>query len=373
MSRTMTTLLNKTIRLFLDSIGRRDEYEFYLSKFTTIDGSTFALICPDADDIDSTAQALAFDLNTLARLELFPALLLAGNEVQRMKMCILNTDHKFDVHAVEDFSSASIAAAEAFVRACAAQRTTGILTTQGIPLADSIQALIPNITSRVHALRSAGPLRAADGAARNYIYMSDSPAATLLADDVSTAQIGIQVMQAHPGAHVSICAPWQLLQELFTVKGAGTVVRRRSEIEIVDGPNALDVERLMDLLKEAFGREPIAERIIPNIQRAHIEKNYRGAALVETHPAGAYLSKFAVGTQARGEGLSIELWRSVTAQHPALFWRSRLNNPINHWYDRHAQGHHDSGNWRVFWHGVAVADLPDVINHCVQRTSDFVS
>ena len=124
-------------------------------------------------------------------------------------------------------------------------------------------------------------------------------------------------------------------------------------------------------LKEAFGREPIAERIIPNIQRAHIEKNYRGAALIETHPAGAYLSKFAVGTQARGEGLSIELWRSVTAQHPALFWRSRLNNPINHWYNRYAQGHHDSGNWRVFWHGIAVDALPDVINYCVERESDF--
>ena len=367
----MPTLLNKTIQLFLDSIGRRDEYEFYLSKFTNFDGTTFALICPDADDIDNTAQALAFDLDTLARLELFPVLLLAGNEVQHMKMRLLDTDHKFDVHAVEDFSSASIAAAEQFVRTCASQRTTGILTTQGISLTDSLQELIPSITTRVHALRSAGPLRAADSTPRNYIYMSDSPAATLLVDDVSTAEMGIQVMQAHPSAHVSICAPWQLLQELFTVKGAGTVVRRRSEIEIVDGPNALDAERLMDLLAEAFGRDPIVERIIPNIQRAHIEKNYRGAALIETHPAGAYLSKFAVGTQARGEGLSIELWRSVTAQHPALFWRSRLNNPINHWYNRYAQGHHDSGNWRVFWHGIAVDALPDVINYCVERESDF--
>ena len=49
-------LLNKTIRLFLDSIGRRDEYEFYLNKFHSGGSPCFSILCPDRATLEQTAD-----------------------------------------------------------------------------------------------------------------------------------------------------------------------------------------------------------------------------------------------------------------------------------------------------------------------------
>lgn len=368
----MTTLLNRTIRLFLDSIGRREEYEFYLEKFTRFDYATFALICPEEDDFENTAQALAFDLDALRRLGLFPALLLTGDHVQRMKMLLLDADHAFDVLALEDLSSAQmVAAAEQFLRRCSLQRQTGILTASGPALLDILNTLIPTITRRVHILRPSGQLRNVNGAALNYIYTNDETQAPLKPEDQALATLGITLLNAHPGTHISICSTWTLLHELFTVKGAGTIVRRHSKIHRVSTSAEIDEPRLLALLTEAFGRTPRKDQILPRVQWGYIEDSYRGAALVETHPAGAYLSKFAVGTEARGEGLAGELWHALVLNHPALFWRSRVDQPVNHWYERQAQGYHSTDKWRVFWYGIAPEHLPAIIAYSLSRESDF--
>ena len=367
----MPTLLNKTIRLFLDSIGRREEYEFYLAKFTHVDHATFALICPDPDDFEDTAQALTFDLDSLARLELRPALLLTGDRVHDMKMRLLDSEHSFDVLALEEITSASVAGAEHFLRECNLNRRTGILCVQGLALADCLPRLIPSITRRVHVLRPAGPLRDSEGGLLNYIYVNEQEPLALRPEDRAIAALGMELLDAHPGTHFSVCSPWQLLEELFTVKGAGTVVRRRSKINCITNIAEIDTAKLLALLRQAFAREPIPEHFLPFVQCAYIEENYRGAALVEPHNAAAYLSKFAVGTQARGEGLANELWRTLVNHHPALFWRSRRDHPVNHWYERHADGSHKDGEWRVFWRGIPITDLPDIIAYALQRESDF--
>ena len=52
-------LLNKTIRLFLDSIGRREEYEYYLERFRADRPRAFAVLCPlRAGFEDARADAL---------------------------------------------------------------------------------------------------------------------------------------------------------------------------------------------------------------------------------------------------------------------------------------------------------------------------
>ena len=69
-------LLDKTIRLFLDSIGRREEYEFYLERFQAGNTPAFALIYPDADCVEQAADVLLFDLQFLIQLGLVPVVLL---------------------------------------------------------------------------------------------------------------------------------------------------------------------------------------------------------------------------------------------------------------------------------------------------------
>ncbi len=97
----------------------------------------------------------------------------------------------------------------------------------------------------------------------------------------------------------------------------------------------------------------------------------QGLLRSEEHPAGRYLSKFAVGFEARGEGLANELWSMVRRDHAALFWRSRPDNPFNGWYDRQAEGRWRGEAWHVFWRGLRVEDIPSVIRYCCERPADF--
>src|SRR5262249_9420371 len=55
---------------------------------------------------------------------------------------------------------------------------------------------------------------------------------------------------------VSIASPLDLLRELFTVKGAGTLLRRGAVIVERGGFEEIDRERLRALLESSFGRPP---------------------------------------------------------------------------------------------------------------------
>ena len=108
------------------------------------------------------------------------------------------------------------------------------------------------------------------------------------------------------------------------------------------------------------------------VRHFYVEESYCGAALLEDHVAGAYLSKFAVGREARGEGLAQQLWQAVEQDHTAMFWRSRDSNPINPWYERNADGRCRVGDWTVFWRGLVLNDVPKILEYCVSRPTDFV-
>jgi acetylglutamate kinase len=65
----------------------------------------------------------------------------------------------------------------------------------------------------------------------------------------------------------------------------------------------------------------------------------------------AYLDKFAILEDARGEGLARTVWAQVTADHPILYWRSRTENGFNAFYAEEADGSVKRGPWTIFWKG----------------------
>lgn len=337
-------LLNKTIRLFLDSIGRREEYEFYLNKFQAAGADCFALLVPDTESLEQGAEALAFDLRFLLKLGLRPAVVLCGGDA-RAKWDLLRDNSLFEP---VEFPSIG-------------KRKAGIpvFVEEHLGILDSLLQKVPAAGRRVHFIRAAG------GFSADYYY-TQKPDAGLAPEDKALADIAAALLEARPGTHISVTSPINLLKEIFTVRGAGTVFRRGSVI--LSGP--ADPVRLAALLRESFGRDPKEEAIRASTEM-FFEENYRGAALLERHPAGLYLSKFAVGPEARGEGLAQELWDAVCKNHDAFFWRSRKGNPINQWYDRHADGRHNAGDWIVFWRGMDAAAIPGIIAFCIQRPADF--
>ena len=362
-------LISRTLRLFLDSIGRREEYEFYLKKFQAESSVCFALVAPDTAAVEQSGDLMTFDLQFLLRLELTPLLVLAGQDAIR------NARELGAYGDYEILADLSPHAAEATWRtrlqaAYAKDRIPMLLLPETDP-GTAIEALTPHIARRIHLLRVQGMLRSPEGEKIFYHYTHRQNTHTLNPSDRPTVALAENWLRHDPRLHISIASPLHLLQEMFTVRGMGSIIRPGSTIEHHTNLDAIDPVRLAALIQEAF-RKPLRDpKSLSAASDLYLETRYRGAAILEPHPAGKYLSKFAVGTEARGEGLAQELWEEACAQQPALFWRSRSDNPVNQWYERHAGGHHRADPWTIFWKGVQPEQLPDIIQYALTRPTDF--
>ena len=264
-------LLNKTIRLFLDSIGRREEYEFYLNKFQAAGADCFALLVPDLESLEQGAEALAFDLKFLLKLGLRPAVILCGDDAAA-KWNLLKDNNLFELTEFPGIG----------------KRKAGIpvFVEENISALDSLLQKVPAIGKRVHFIRAGG------GLSTEYYYVQ-KPGGELAPEDKAMTDTAAALLEARPGTHISVTSPINLLKEIFTVKGAGTMFRRGSVI--LSGK--ADSARLLALLEESFGRKP-KEGVLAAATQIYFEENYRGAALLEEQPEGLYLSKFAVGPEA---------------------------------------------------------------------------
>jgi acetylglutamate kinase len=164
---------------------------------------------------------------------------------------------------------------------------------------------------------------------------------------------------------VSITSPAHLAKELFTHRGAGTLVRRGERVHVHSEFGSLDRDRLRALLEECFGRQ-LHARYFESKQpyRVYLSESYRATAILTLEDGIPYLDKFAVTTEAQGEGIGGSLWNRLRKENPQLFWRSRAENPINAWYAQNADGLYTAGRWWVFWCGLS--DF-DAIRRCVER------
>lgn len=364
-------LLSKTLRLFLDAIGRRDEYEFYLRKFMDDPRDCFAALVPDAESLEQAGELMAFDLAFLLRLELTPLVLLCGPEALRMRAW-MEASHEAPSRIVDIPPGSSLV--EAVEQHLPAARHGQQLLTLCVPdqTLDALAGeLLPGIVRRVHIIRLAGELQDTGGRSLDPYLLQTPPPGGLNRDESELLATASACLDHYPAAHVSVASPLNLLRELFTVRGAGTVIRRGSLIEHLTDRGAVDLPRLEELLSHAFGKSFQNPALFDEVSDFYLEEQYRGAVLLEPHPAARYLSKYAVGKGARGEGLAQELWDRVIADCPSLFWRSRSANPVNTWYDRHADGRHCAGSWTVFWRGIETGDLPGIIDYAISRPPDF--
>jgi acetylglutamate kinase len=151
---------------------------------------------------------------------------------------------------------------------------------------------------------------------------------------------------------VSITTPSGLVKELFTHGGSGTMVRRGELIEKERDKVALDRSQVEKLVEEAFGRT-----LDPgwwdglDLETAYISESFRAGALIARIDDFAYLDKFAILEDARGEGLARTVWAHVAVDYPVLYWRSRTENGFNAFYAEAADGSVKRGPWTVFWKG----------------------
>lgn len=362
--------LNKTIRLFLDSIGRREEYEFYLERFSAGRPRAFAVLVPERDGFEDVAGVFAFDMSFLLRLGLDPVVLLCGTEAETMRDLLLAEDHPFEVCQID--LDALNGNTDPIMERLDSARSTGkalVLTAPSATTEEVLRALVPWLTRRIHFIRVRGPLHDAESRPM-YFYQIQNPV-PLAEEDRPLVDLAGRLLETVDGLHISVASPLQLLEELFTVKGAGCLIRRGALIAHYTRAADLDAGRLEGLLESGFGKRLLNNGFLEAASDFYVEEQYRGAAIVEPCGDVMYLSKFTVQAEARGEGLAQEIWRALVRDHQALFWRSSLHNPINQWYDRQADGSHREGGWKIYWRGITVAQIPEVIRNAADRPEDF--
>jgi len=331
-----------TAKLFLESIGRSDEIEHYLQRFRATKGEFFAVIVPDSQVCQFEADQLVLQLGSLSKLGLTVLLLLTG------------TSELYSKQITDRLEAAGVRSDS--IQPLVSNRN----------LIQSLTDLIGNRIGRVHFLRSAGILMnqkepVAVCTAASEVDSKDQPVAVIAFD----------LLSKRPDLHISVCSPANLLKEIFTVKGAGTIFRHEVVIEHTVELSAHQKIKINQLIEQSFGRRLKDAGFFDHVSDVFFEKDFSAAIVLEKHRYGYYLSKFAVDVDARGSGVAAALWQTVSANRHPLFWRSRRTNSIHRWYEKIADGFHRSADWTIYWKGADISHLPLIIEYVASRPSDF--
>jgi acetylglutamate kinase len=155
-------------------------------------------------------------------------------------------------------------------------------------------------------------------------------------------------------ASVSMTSVQQLARELFTHRGAGTLLRAgEAVIEYKELDEQLRTN-LKGLLEQSFQRR-LRDDYFDDMPLEYVLMSASGGAAVivlRGIDGLPYLDKFAVTPQAQGSGLGAAVWQHLVQVCPQLYWRSRITNPVTQWYFEQADTSIRRGSWVAFSHGI---------------------
>jgi len=379
---------SEVILRFLESVGRRSEAEFYLGLFRAESKESFANLVAGASVLRDASEAVVLDLRFLRALGLSSVVTVgfssiasaAAEQAEWLHRKLEKSDVPARVHRIEEPSLAE--AVTATVRAGEIP-IVGFTSFDPNDLPTRFRALgdlsVELRTRKLIFLARRGGLRPRNSESE----LSDINLSTDYETIMQTRALAanwlamleqirhLLVERATHRMFVAITSPLLLMRELFTIRGAGTLIKRGGTLLSKASLAEVDVPRLRALLESAFGRELAPGFFDYDVERIYIEENYRGAVLLRQTPLGAYLTKFAVDREAQGEGLGRDLWQLVTSEYPTLFWRARAENPIVPFYVQECDGMARMGAWHVFWKGLAPERLGDAIAYALAQPLDF--
>jgi bifunctional N-acetylglutamate synthase/kinase len=379
------------VQRFLESVGAKADIDLYLKLFRSQRKETFAIIAPNAQIVKSALDPVHFDLRILAGLGLLPVVVLGMLEPKDADA----QSTRVSDWLIEDAVPCERIAAAGDERGIATDTAAAIraaIARGAIPLVSLesgkeltvegrfrlLAALSTELETRkiLFLSRRAG-LVFGDGPPPSLVSLATDTERLLAPGVLSRGQATLlrQVKQllerVSHRLSVTVVNPLMLLRELFTVSGAGTMIRKGSRIDVHEGMTDIDRVRLEALFASAFGRRIRSDFFSGPIARAFVEENYMGAALVQETPVAPYLTKFAVERQAQGDGLGTELWSLVQRDYPRFFWRSRPGNAITPWYAKQCDGLARFPEWHVFWRGLPVETIDPAIRYALGAPSDF--
>jgi GNAT superfamily N-acetyltransferase len=382
---------------FLESVGRRSEAEFYLRMFHGLPKESFAVIVPGGPVVRSALGSIVEQLRFLADLGLYATVVLglfdpdtAATSSERLVKRLPVSGLSPSPH---EMSEAGLVGA---VRDELRRERIPVLhfrKLDGETLEQRLAAL-GNLsrelgTRKLALLRRRGGFRPLSGRRSDALSVAEGrisiinlttdrdriPSGALSKRDtelLTSSDRLIQLAEPNP-LLISITSPLNLLKELFTVKGAGTLIKRGSVVERHTSYATLDVPRLKRLLEMAFGKELAPAFFDLPPLAVYVDASYRGAAVVHDAYPAPYLSKFAVLPEAQGEGIGRDIWEVLVRHHAELYWRSRIDNPIASWYLSVCDGMVRRAAWQVYFRGLPVERIADAVAQAEARSADFTT
>ncbi len=377
------------IQRFLESVGQKADVDLYLKLFRAQSKESFAIIAADAQIVRSALDPFHFDLRILAGLGLHPIVLLglfdardADRQAQRVYEWL--EEDQVPARVIPAGSNLSTEVVATIHDATVAS-TIPLVSLEGAKDATTeerfghLQSLAAQLQTRKIVFLSASSGLEREGApsislvnlARDYERLLGKGNLSRRHNTL-LRQVKTLLDRLPQRMNVAVVNPLQLLRELFTVNGAGTLIRKGSHIETHKTFDTVDRPRLRALIESAFGRPLIDAGALEHTTRSlYLEENYLGAALVSASPVASYLTKFAVERQAQGEGIGGDLWAALVRDHPCVFWRARPSNPITPWYAKQCDGLARFAEWHVFWRALPPAKIESAISYALAAPNDF--
>jgi hypothetical protein len=375
---------------FMESIGHRDEAEFYLALFRAESKESFANLVIGASVLRDAAEAVVLDLRFLRGLGLVPVVSLglssagpaSAEQAERLQRRLERADVPSTVFA------ADIPALAQQITQTARSGTIPVVafTSGDANDADARFDALGDLsvglkTRKLIFVSRRGGLRSRPSGAEIPIINLATEYETLVAKRLLTPKRLLLLEQSRRllvdrATHrmfVAVTSPLLLLRELFTIRGAGTLIKRGSPILVKNGLPEVDRARLSALLESSFGRGLSPGFFEREVARIYVEENYRGVALVRETPLGAYLCKLAVEREAQGEGLGRDLWQLVVSDYQTLFWRSRSDNAISSFYLQECDGMARAQDWHIYWKGLPTEHIAQAIAAALAQPVDFTS
>jgi acetylglutamate kinase len=385
----------EAVLTFLESVGRRSEAEFYLRMFHELPKESFAIIVPSGQVVRSALGSIVEQLRFLADLGLYATVVLglfdpeagaASSErlVKRLPAASLApSPHEMSEEGVVEAVQEELRRER--IPVLHFRRDGDTLDQRLMQLSELGRALGTRKLALLRrrggfrplaAKRSDAQLSVAEGRISiiNLTTDRDRIAPGILSkrdsELLGASERLIQLTEPTP-LLVSITSPLNLLKELFTVKGAGTLIKRGSVVERHQSYATLDVVRLKHLLETSFGKDLSPSYFELPPLAVYVDASYRGAAVVHDAYPAPYLSKFAVLPEAQGEGIGRDVWEALVRHHAELFWRSRADNPIASWYVSVCDGMVRRPAWQVYFRGIPVELIPEAVAQAEARSADF--
>ena len=378
--------IRETVLKTLSAVGAQHEAKFYAELFAQQDAETFAMIVLDPRCLKKPlSEALIAALRILSNLQLSPILIIGALEDARTstKFQAQSLSKSLDRIGVRSLklNTASYGLIKEVRKTARAGKIPILEMTDRrgkMNLSGLVKALQPK---KIIFLQPSGGLTL-DGARRPNLMVQDLPD-MMERETFSVGQIRFLncVLELEKTAKrrrsYVIASPLNLLGELFTTRGSGTLIRRAVELKTGTSFSDFSKPDLNDALDAAFGKRLSPLFFDKTLYKGFVETEYRGGALFIEQAGQPYLSKFFVLREARGEGIARDIWEAACAEVPSFVWRSRMGNPFNSWYMKECDGmqraKNASGDWRIFWKGLDASKIGDSIEAAISAPDDFES